>query len=90
MSVLFSPEKYEPPGDSSTLRAAKEAMWEDHVEGKDPEGPEWNFWIRLAVLMSDLAGSYDATIEEYGQEGAIAFDQEIWVAKNYLEMTGRV
>lgn len=88
MTVIFSPGKYNPPGDASTLLAAKKAMWEDHVEGK--EGSEADFWTRLAVLMSDVASSYNATIKKHGSESAVYFDQEIWIARNYLEMTGRL
>lgn len=87
MTALFG-GKYEPPGDASTLRAAKDAMWADHVEGKEPEGPEWNFWVRLAVLLSDIARGYEAAIAE-NPGVAVYYDQEIWVARNYLEMTGR-
>lgn len=88
MTVIFG-SKYEPPGNAGTLRAAKEAMWADHVEHGDSDTPQWEFWSRLAVLMSDLAGAYESQVPD-SPESAVYFDQEIWVALNYLRMTGRV
>lgn len=88
MSAFFG-GRYEPPGDASTFRAANKAMLADHIEGKEPEGAEWHFWIRLAVLMSDLAGAFEAMLKEDGPGHEVMYDQELWVARNYLEMTGR-
>lgn len=88
MSAFFG-GRYEPPGGASTFRAAHEAMWEDHVEGFDSDTPEWRFWVKLAVLMSDLAGGFEAMLREDGPGHEVMYDQELWVARNYLEMTGR-
>lgn len=80
---------YNPPGDAATLRAAHDAMMADHVEGVDSDDPQWEFWIRLAVHMSDLASAYESQVAD-DPSSAVYYDQEMHVALGYLRMTGRV